>query len=467
MRISRAWIPIVALLAGLLAAPALGQSREEFQAGQTVERVVTEADPAQAYAVYLPPEYKLDAQFPVLVLMDPRGRAMEALQIFRPGAERFGYIVVSSYGTRSDATEGDPTGDALRAILPDLGPRFAIDNKRLYLAGFSGTARLTWMYSESLKDNLAGLVGFGASTQKGFEGPYLVPFFGGAGTTDFNYDEVWSLDATLDGAGIPHRIRYYAGGHSWPPPEVASEALAWMEIQAMKDGKRKKDDALVRTLHEEGMARAESTGDPWQKARLYGEIATDFEGLVDVSAAAAQAAKLESSDEVKHETARREEIHDRQMKYVEKHQIYLGKFLAENPIPLLNWSLNELDIRALQRKAKNQADPLDADAAERSLNLVYVYASFYQPQEYLKRADAPRAVAALQLAEALQPDDPGTCLWLARAYSSMGKKKPALTSLTCAADAGLLTKDDVAGDEYLDNLRDDPGFQAIVAGLSG
>jgi predicted esterase len=431
--------------------------------GATAERVVPRAGPDQAYAAYLPPAYDAGGRFPVLLIMDPRGRAMTALEVFRDGAARFGYILASAYGTRSDATEGDPNGDALRAILPDLEERFAIDPGRLYLAGFSGTARAAWAFAPALGDHLSGIVGFGAGTPGGFAGPFLVPFFGGAGVTDFNYDEVWRLNALLDEAGLPHRIRGYDGGHAWPPPAVGAEAIGWMELQAMRAGRRARDDDLVRGLRAEWEARAEATADRWERALRYREIGEDLEGLADVSDAIARTAALEGTEAVRAAAQRRRGIAERQLRFQQAHQVFLDRFERQEPPPLLGWSLDELDIRALQRRARDDAEPVDANAARRSLNLVFVYASFYQPRDYLASGDAPRALAALQLADALAPGDPGVCYGMARAQAAMGRKKAALASLACAA--GVLEKSQVEADPYLAPLRDDPRYREILAAL--
>src|SRR5215470_17966269 len=47
-----------------------------YTPGQLVERVVSEANPREQYAVYLPTSYRPDKVWPILLLMDPRGRAM-------------------------------------------------------------------------------------------------------------------------------------------------------------------------------------------------------------------------------------------------------------------------------------------------------------------------------------------------------------------------------------------------------
>ena len=442
------------------------QGNDRFRPGEVTERVECLEAPTEHYAAYLPSAYVTDRKWPVLLAMDPRGRALVPLELFRDAAERFGYIIVSAYGTRSDAP-GDPSGDALRAIMPEIGRRFALDNHRLYLAGFSGTARTAWAFSESLEQHLAGIVGFGAAAPSGYSGRYVAPFFGGAGTTDFNYDEVWALGETLEKAGVAHRIRPYEGGHSWPPAPVAAEAIAWMELQAMRTELRPADADLIGALFTEALARAEATSDLYLQAARFRHLVEDFEGLVDVSAAAERAASLQSSEAVRKAASRRQKILERQLAFVQDHQRFLSRFLEWEQPPLLRWSLDELPIRALQRRARATKDTLDAEAAQRSLNLVFVYAAYYQPRDYLEAGDPTRALAALGLAEALQPDTPRVCYGYARARAALGRTKEALSALACAAEGGLVDRRTLEEDPYLAPLRGEARYQEIAASLPG
>ena len=81
---------------------ALLDSAEPFPTGVVVEHVACGTDPTQTYALYLPSSYTTERQWPALILMDPRGRALAPIDLFREAAERRGYILMSSYDTSSD-----------------------------------------------------------------------------------------------------------------------------------------------------------------------------------------------------------------------------------------------------------------------------------------------------------------------------------------------------------------------------
>jgi hypothetical protein len=140
-----AGLPAIApgLAAGVQAPTPTPMPQQQFPPGEVVENVVSLSDPSQSYAVYLPSAYGPHREWPVLFAMDPRGRARIPLDLFQEAAERHGYIIVSSYNTASD-TDGDPNTPAMRAMLADTPQLFFADGERIYLTGFSGTARVGW-----------------------------------------------------------------------------------------------------------------------------------------------------------------------------------------------------------------------------------------------------------------------------------------------------------------------------------
>ncbi len=440
--------------------------------GELVDRVVSHADTSQSYALYLPSIYGPESLRPVLVLMDPRGRALLPMRLARNAAERLGFIVFSSYNTRSDEAV-DYNGPALAAILADAQHFFSIDGRRVYLAGFSGTAKLGWIYGYRLKNHVAGLIGFGGGFPGGFDpvasgSPPPLVYFGGAGTTDFNYEDVRKLEGLLDRIAIPYRMEYYDGPHSWPTEPVMAGALYWMELQAMRSGLRSRDTRWIDSvLHvqRDSARRLEAAGHHYAAYRLYRWMARDFAGLHDVAAEAARATELDSSSAV--ERVRRQ-LDAESHRVTDYSREMVGFFLdarkASAPQPLKR-SLKQLRIRDLERHAANTADSLGAQASRRMLENVFVLAAFYEPREYLAVGEAERALALLALADEIKPDAPMVCYNRARALALLGRDDEAISNLDCWARAlgGDVAR--LAQDSNLATLRDHPGFQALLARL--
>jgi len=239
------------------------------------------ADPSQTYALYLPSNYSPDRTWSVIFAFDPRARGLAAVERFQAAAEMYGYIVAGSNNSRNGSWESSMA--SINAMSIDVGTRFAVDNKRIYTAGLSGGARVA-LHVALGTGKIAGVIAASAGypdSQPRKSVPFAI--FGTAGTEDFNYLEMRQLDRALT---TPHRVVIFEGGHTWLSSDLAIEALEWMEIQAMKSGRRPRDEVLVERIFVKRAAQA--GGD----CLALESLAADFEGLQDVSALKVRAAAL-------------------------------------------------------------------------------------------------------------------------------------------------------------------------------
>jgi hypothetical protein len=123
------------------------------------DKVATQADPAQQYALYFPDG--ASARTPLLIVLDPRGRGAMARDLVLDGARARGWAVMASWQSRSDTQEGI-TLRAIDALAARERPCSA-RSERVYLAGMSGTAKTLWVVQPVLHDRIAGLIGSGGA----------------------------------------------------------------------------------------------------------------------------------------------------------------------------------------------------------------------------------------------------------------------------------------------------------------
>jgi hypothetical protein len=213
----------------LLLAPFSSVASADLPRGEVSRRVVCLNDAEQSYALYLPTGYRPERPSPILYCFDPGGDGNIPVALFRAGAEKFNWIVVSSHNSRNG-----PWGvilRAARALWYDTHARFAVDDGRVYGAGFSGGARAACGLGKMLAIPLTGVIGCGAGLPEWLEPNDMaqVPWFGTVGLRDFNYREMQELEGQLRRQGSPCLLRIFHGGHSWPPVKLALEAIAWLE----------------------------------------------------------------------------------------------------------------------------------------------------------------------------------------------------------------------------------------------
>jgi predicted esterase len=455
-------IALLALVC-LAAAPASAQEAPprarpglRLPMGVVIERVVSAADTTKSWAAYLPAAYDPSRPWPVLFAMDPRGRALVPLERLAGPAERYGWIVMSSYDTESDFLGPDPNDAALGAMLDDAQDLFAVDARRLYLIGFSGTARKAWNFGMRLTGHLAGIIGVGGGMPQPMYQADLSPlgqhpelaFHGLVGTRDFNHDEMRMLEAVLDRHGMANRVTVFDGGHEWAPARALDDAVAWMELRAMRAGLRPLDAALLDSLYGAWTAEAramEAGGDTLSAWREWDALADDF------ATAQARAEELRSLPVVERELVRAEALKARFWAVVER----LGSLLFDvrmggvgvNPDRIAA----EVGLDGLQAEAADTSDPAGALAAARVLEHIYVQTSFYEPRVLIRQGRLADALAVLEVAARIFPERAQVCVARAQAFALEGRDREALDAVRCALDRGAPAE----------VLRDDPGLAPL------
>jgi predicted esterase len=458
----------------LIASGQLSAQENELQLtrGEPLANVVSGSDAGQQYALYMPSDYDRTTSLPVLILMDPRGRAMIPLSLFQRGAEEFGYLILSSYGTLSDdPTAFDQNERALNAMLVDAQARFLADPSRIYLVGFSGTAHYAWNVAPQLDGSLAGVVGVGGGLpaytkpiQMGMAMDHPFAFFGVAGIGDFNYDGVRWLDEALDTTRVQHRFVTHDGRHQWPAEEIAYEAVEWFEIQAMKDGIVDEDMNFVRRQFEAAMKETrqlERDDDHASAYRRYREIVADFETLTDTDEAEKRLRRMTNDSDVVEEQRRRDELSRTVLLYKLEAQRFRAEYQKTSPVIEHDVAMRRLKISDLIKQAKDR-DYQESGAARRMLASAFANAGFYEPRAYLRARDFERAAGVLYIAQAIFPDQPRTCYQLAQATAQLGRTHEAIDALRCAVEADWVTPESIETDELLDPIRETSGYHELL-----
>jgi predicted esterase len=435
--------------------------------GQVTETVVCREDPGRTYAIYVPSSYGPGRKFPVLYCLDARGRALVPIERFRDAAEKNGWILVSSYDSRSDTAE-DFNTPALKAMWKDANERLAIDPRRAYLAGFSGGGRAAVDIASHASGLVAGVIGCGAGFPDGTAPVGKLPFvyFGTVGNRDFNYYEMRRLDEKLTAAKVPHRIAFFDGSHEWPPASLAAEALAWMELEAMRTGARPRDETAIAAMYARRLERArtlDGEGRSVEAATEYAHLVEDFQGLVDVADAAARADALAGSGAVKSAARNAERQDDRDRATIRRLASQLYGALRSQDLPPARQLAAEMGIPALRKEAAS-GDPAERLSAERILANLRAQTSFYLPEQYLAANDYSRARFVLLVAAEIDPGSPRVAYRLAGVAARSGQNDRAIEELQRAVEAGFRDFGRLGEDPDFSGLRQDPAFEKWLAG---
>lgn len=462
-------------------------SPQDLQPGRIIERVACRNAPNQSYALYLPSNYSPGKKWPLLAAFDPGARGNAPVEHFKEAAERHGYIVCGSNNSRNGPLP--LSAEAAKAMLGDVAARFSIDDKRVYVTGFSGGARAASAIAVWLSGSVAGVIGCGAGLAASLDASPSLPFvyYGTVGVEDFNYPEMKQLDRALDSAGVAHHVEVFDGGHSWAPPEVCVRAIEWMELQAIKSGHRSRDDALIDRLFKnarDGISANESGGRAYETYAGYVAIAADFKALKDVAEFEKRAASLKGSKAVKQAITKDRDQETDQIRRVSElfglrgrlntsasgsTSSTGGSYQTSAPPVDSETRLSTLSdlkdkLADLKRKSDAKESSPERALARRVLNQ-FMVTLFEQSNTLIQTRKYDLAVLNLAIDAELMPDNWRVLYNLACAYGLKGDKRRAVETLNKAVQKGFKNAAELERNDQLDAIREEAGFKKIVEGL--
>lgn len=453
-----------ALLSLISATKTLAQ---DFPTGKVIEKVTCQKDASQSYALYLPTSYTAARRWPILYAFDPGARGVLPVERLKEAAEKFGYIVVGSNNSRNGA--GVKLSEIIPTLLEDTTTRLAVDDSRAYTTGFSGGARVASMVASWAQGKIAGVIGCGAGFSPEIKPSKDLPFFfyGIAGGEDFNLIEVRRLVKTLDSLGATARIAEFEGEHSWPPVAACTEAVEWLELQAMKANRRARDEKFIAEAFAKRVERAtkDETAQKIFDAYLkFDALAKDFQGLANTAEFAAKAERLKPSKEVKEGFKQQKQEEQLQEKYLRDFFATRERLKSED-----NRNVVLQDLRAmvgdLRKKAENAAPGTDRIVARRTLSNLRVMLNEEAAQQRFQKRFSELA-ATLALTTEIRPDNPQTFFALARAQSLAGQKREAIEALKKAVEKGFNNAEELKTNPDLEPIRNDKAFTQLIESAS-
>lgn len=464
------------ILAILLLFASIGKaqtiSKDELPRGVVIERVVCQNDNAQSYALYLPTNYSPEKKWAVLYAFDPFAQGKVPVEIFREAAERFGFIVVGSNNSRNDLGFEKLT-EIITAFWKDSHSRFNLDEKRAYVAGLSGGARVASYFAVSCRGCVAGVIACGATFTPNFPLDKTLPFsiFGTVGVNDFNFPELIKTFDKLNQIGSVNRLDVFDGTHQWLTKVLAFDALEWMNLQAMKSGRIETDKKFVENLLAKQTSKAQTSlenGDILQAARIYETIAGDFKDIGDTKTAAEKLAEIKRQKSYKQELTQEKDSFIKQQKTAREIIAASADLLDPSN---KNAALQKIasDIEIWRQKAKAPVDSGERRLARRILGQIFV--ETYETALYvnLTQKDYKTMIANLELTRLVSPQNSNTLFQIARAYTLGNRKKDALDALEQAIKNGFTDCAQII--DNIDNaewakLRGDKTFQKVIEPLN-
>jgi len=455
----------------------LPAQNDDFPRATLIERVTCLNKPDQSYALYLPSTYSPQNPRPILYCFDPGARGRIPVELFRKPAEKLGYIVVGSNNSRNGPW--GPIQEAVQAVWEDTHTRLAIDPRRFYTTGMSGgggPARVLASSGAAATIICASVIDIKEDVLK----DVAFAFFGTAGLADFNYSYLDRHTETLLKLGKPARFETFEGGHGWPPAGLASEALMWTELQAIKSGLTPRDNAFLDAEIERRKRQAESLeagGKMWDAWMAWRYLALDFAGLRNVRECEAKASALNQDKRVRDQRKELAEI--AQLQQMRERRLLQARAVLERPQAgmiaqgedrqqdFTGGAETELRQSISQMKKQMGRTVFDQEriVSQRVLDGFYI-GSFYYGRDLLDHKEYGPAAAVLEVCLEVRPKTAGVLFDLARAYAGRKDKRKALSSLEKALEAGFKDADRLKTTPEFEFMQKEERYLKLLSALS-
>ncbi len=422
----------------------------------------------ESYALYLPSKYNPKSLSPIVFIFDPAGRGKTGLQPFIAAAEKYSYILVCS----NDSKNG-PYGPNLKIsenLFKAVLNTYAVDQERVYTAGFSGGSRLAATIAV-LSNRIRGVIACGAgfarsplyfpNEQNSFSYAALV------GYRDMNYQEMKKTVQWASKIGLPNELFCFQGEHQWPPSPVILRAFDWLQNEAVRKGlvPLNKEERLLNYNNSLSLATAyEKNENLHDAAKEYERLKRAYSDLIEDDLIEARLKRIRNQKEYK-----RTEIFENKVSILEDSMSrrFLQRFNREssegkNPDNYKWWKNN---LKRFEKKYSKHKEVAYRDMAYRINRQLFAVAieSF---DIFLRDEDDEKATYCEELLLLIAPENPFTHYQLARKYATKNMFQNSLEHLKRVISLGWNDKEMIRNTKEFSKLRSDPAFIALLEGIN-
>jgi len=422
--------------------------------GKLLDTILCKNQPDQSYALYLPSYYNSGKAFPCIFFFDAHARGTLPLKTYQYIAEKYGFILIGS-NISKNGMQWDQASSVANAMISDARSRINIDPKQIYVAGFSGGARVASNLALQNGD-IAGVISCAAGMPANQPAQRTFDYVGMVGVFDFNHNELVHTDAMLEQNGFQHQLLTFSGKHAWPPASDFETALLWIQANAIKENRQSPNDTIFNLLdknYNKEISAAEKAKDFIKEERLLtGLIKTANDKVVDGAALTEQLSNLKNKQEYKTALAVQQQI----LQEEQNQQQALAQEFTQHDDKW--WDAKIAELKHNSSKAKT---PQEAQMYQRLINFLGLIC-YLNIDHALNTNDISNVPAYLNIFKAADPQNPDYAYLSAIYYMKQNNAQQAITSLHTAASLGY---DDIAQlqtNPTFASLKNEPGFVDVL-----
>ncbi|MFH6943134.1 hypothetical protein [Flavobacterium sp. FlaQc-50] len=333
------------------------QDKQLLPTGAIIDSVKIATAPTESYALYFPKKYDAKTPLALVFIFEPDARGKIGIEPFILAAETYHYILVCSNTLRNGSIQ-DNIAVANR-LFEDVLQSYTIDTSQLYIAGFSGGARLASYFGIST-GAFQGVIACGASfnnMDKFIPPSNKFSYVGMVGDRDMNYQEMIGNKQWLDNAKMVNTLFVSHEEHVWPKQSEMLRAFDWLEIQAYRKNIRPKNDTIIKRIYDVNVRIADSlktNKEMVPSVNAYEKGITFFNTNED-NFLRAKIAEIKKSREYKEEVTKMEKINILENELLDKLSLRFDQELksAKSKANFKFWKSEIKDLKMMKSDDKN------------------------------------------------------------------------------------------------------------------
>lgn len=418
------------------------------------EKVNCVSDTNITYALFLPPGYDSTKRFPVIYFIDPHADGILPVIKYKSLAGKFQVILTGSNNSKNGNTV-EANAAFISAVIADSKKRFAIDEKRVCAAGFSGGAKVaSWL--PRMDPTLRSVISCGAGIFSMSDTVQHFYYIGIAGIGDFNYSEMQMQRYFFQRSRFKNELIAFDGKHEWPFVEVMGKALAAIRLEEMRKQIIPVDTNFIKSAYHD----FEKEVSTYKKSE---HIIAEYEAclsamnyldrLAGVTPFLSRAKEIEESESYREAKAAQKILLERETGLRNQ---YLGYFSNKNEV----WWSNE--IKMMNKKIAASSTSADEKAMYGRIISYLGLAVYMYSDRSIKENDLLSAEHFLSIYSVIEPENPEAPFLSAKVAVRRGVAPKTFALLDEAIRLGFNDKKRLEEDDDFIALRNTEEFKRRV-----
>ena len=347
--------------------------KEVFDKGKIIDSVLINGNSGESFALYIPNNYDVSAQTPIVFIFDPAARGKTGIYPFVMASEKYCYLLVCSNDSKNGPYQTNY--DIANRLFEEVFRKFNIDENRIYTAGFSGGSRLAANIA-LLSGSIQGVIACGAGftsklnlvgTEISFSYAAII------GDEDMNYLEMLDTKEYLNKMNISNELFIYEINHRWPSQDQILRAFDYLQLEAIKKQIILKNEQNLKSIYNDFFAYA-SQLEKDKKELLtldeYERILRNFDRIFDVDSIRSKTIELKNYNSVKKQQKELKSIYENERYLTERYTKRFYNDLEQKNKNLKWWNS---EITKLHKKIE-KADSNEKKMLNRLLYKIFAMA---------------------------------------------------------------------------------------------